>query len=384
MKNTSKKSILLLILFVFNAIAAPVLAQVTEADKAQIEQKQKELQNIEGQIGEKKQQMDSKRKKARSAYEQLSEVTSALDLAQAELSEIVSSLEKVQDQMSKNEEVLRNVEKNLVHRNDAYKKRIRNIYMHGQMNYLDVLLGSKNFTDFTTRFELLLRIIKNDVNLIDEIKNDQVVLKSQQEKLKNNKEEIEKLYDQANAKKQVVYQKREEKRVIFEQAEAERQQAESEYNDLMETSKSIANMIRRIESGGKLIGQGTGSMIWPIRGEITSPFGWRTHPIFGTQKYHSGLDIAADYNDPILAADEGVVISAGWIGGYGNAVILDHGSGITTLYAHNNSLAVSNGEKVYKGQTIAYAGSTGYSTGPHCHFEVRKHGETVSPLDYLP
>lgn len=125
------------------------------------------------------------------------------------------------------------------------------------------------------------------------------------------------------------------------------------------------------------------NMMWPLNGPITSEFGWRTHPIYGTPKYHSGLDIGGDYGEPICAAAAGTVIHSGWISGYGYAVIIDHGGGLTTLYGHNEELLVYVGQVVKQGQVIAHCGSTGNSTGPHCHFEVRQDGEAVSPYDYL-
>ena len=185
-------------------------------------------------------------------------------------------------------------------------------------------------------------------------------------------------------------------------AQEEEQQSQSEYERLLAISENITAMLRNMESGGGSSSGsgGTGRFIWPCRGEITSYFGWRTHPIFGTTKYHSGMDIAVDYGTPILAADSGTVIYSGWLGGYGYAVMIDHGSGLVTLYAHNQSLNVYEGQYVTKGTCIAYAGSTsttgftvtasayagstGYSTGPHCHFEVRLHGEVTEPLNYLP
>jgi len=126
----------------------------------------------------------------------------------------------------------------------------------------------------------------------------------------------------------------------------------------------------------------TGSFRWPISGRITSSFGYRY--IFGSTSYHSGIDIKASYGAAIVAADGGTVTFAGSKGSYGNLVIIDHGNGIQTYYGHNSSFAVSAGDKVYKGQTIAYAGSTGRSTGPHCHFEIRINGRSVNPLSYLP
>lgn len=147
----------------------------------------------------------------------------------------------------------------------------------------------------------------------------------------------------------------------------------------------IQNRIRQQQSGGidTPVVHGTGVFIWPCNGPITSPFGYRTHPIFGTTIYHAGIDIGVDYGTPIHAADGGTVIAAEWYGGYGNAVIIDHGNGLQSLYGHNSSLTVSVGETVSQGQIIAYAGSTGYSTGPHCHFEVRQNGEAVDPMGYL-
>ena len=124
-------------------------------------------------------------------------------------------------------------------------------------------------------------------------------------------------------------------------------------------------------------------MIWPLYGEITSPFGWREHPIYGDARFHSGMDIGGDYGLPIIAAAAGILTYSGWISGYGFPVIIDHGGGISTLYGHNDSLAVGEGQTVSQGQVIAYCGSTGNSTGPHCHFEVRENGEPVDPLGYL-
>ncbi|MEI6332129.1 MAG: M23 family metallopeptidase, partial [Pseudanabaena sp. ELA645] len=116
---------------------------------------------------------------------------------------------------------------------------------------------------------------------------------------------------------------------------------------------------------------------------ITSEFGWRTHPILGYERFHSNMDIGADHGELIYAADAGTVIFADWYGGYGNAVIVDHGNGLTTLYAHASEVYVQEGQGVNKGQPIAAVGSTGFSTGTHLHFEVRKDGEPIDPAQFL-
>ena len=125
--------------------------------------------------------------------------------------------------------------------------------------------------------------------------------------------------------------------------------------------------------------------MWPVPGNyrVSSGYVDRTSPIFGTAEFHTGIDIPANYGTSVVAAADGVVITAGWVNGYGNTVMISHGSGLVTLYGHNSSLVVSKGDSVKKGQTIAKVGSTGYSTGNHCHFEVRKDGDHVDPNIYL-
>lgn len=123
--------------------------------------------------------------------------------------------------------------------------------------------------------------------------------------------------------------------------------------------------------------------LWPVHGAVTSGFGWRVHPIYGYGRMHTGMDISAGYGAPIRAAGAGRVIQSGYYGGYGNAVIIDHGNTLSTLYGHCSSLVVSPGQFVKKGQLIGYVGSTGASTGPHCHFEVMVNGDKVDPSGYL-
>lgn len=178
---------------------------------------------------------------------------------------------------------------------------------------------------------------------------------------------------------------REQRAQMLYKAEEEKRKSEAEYDRLLAISDNIKSMLQGLEAASVMpSGGGNGSFVWPCSGPITSYYGWRVHPIFGTRKYHSGMDIAVDYGTPIHAAATGVVVYSGWMGGYGYAIMIDHGGGLVTIYGHNSSLTVSEGQRVSQGQLVAYAGSTGYSTGPHCHFEVRLHGEVTEPLNYLP
>ena len=198
------------------------------------------------------------------------------------------------------------------------------------------------------------------------------------------------------AQSQIAAKKAEQQKVLDDAKDNKAAAAQME-QDLIAESKRVHNLIQErlrqqeaarqaaSQSGGEAPSytQGSGVLSWPCNGPITSPYGYRVHPIFGTTIYHSGIDIGVDYGTPIHAADSGTVIYAGWISGYGNAVIIDHGNGMQTLYGHNQSLNVSEGQSVSKGQVIAFAGSTGNSTGPHCHFEVQVNGSAVDPMGYL-
>ena len=141
---------------------------------------------------------------------------------------------------------------------------------------------------------------------------------------------------------------------------------------------------QQAQSGNNKPNYSGGRMMWPCDSTyITSEFGYRIHPITGIWTGHTGIDIGCNMYAPIYAAESGTVILAEEYGGYGNAIVIDHGGGITTLYGHNEELYVSVGQKVSRGETIAGAGSTGWSTGPHLHFEVRESGEYVDPMGYL-
>ena len=359
------------------SLVAPVLAD-------ELDDKQAELNSVRTQMEDKRAQTAVAEKKVQSAASRLDAADRQLAAAENELAAVEAQRTETEGQINQNQVILANTEKNLQKRTIVYNKRLRNIYEDGQINYLDVLFGAKDFQDFSTRMELLKRVIKFDVNLMDKIKSERELILVKRQELEDQKTTLVNLQQETAAKRAAVSKRRAERAALLSQAVSERDQADAEYRDLLETSEQIENMIRWIEAGGQAVGHGSGSMMWPYRGPITSPFGWRTHPIFGDSRYHSGLDIGADYGDTVVAADDGVVVFAGWYGGYGNAVIIEHGNGVSTLYGHNSQLLVSEGQSVRKGQPICYIGTTGYSTGPHLHFEVRINGQETDPRAYLP
>lgn len=324
--------------------------------------------------------------KVESVSERLRQIQEELRVATAEYKEVKNQLDTIEEKISDNTELLEKTEADLKVRNKKLQQRVRDIYINGQVSYVDVLFGAKDFADLMTRMDVLKRIIKHDYDLIMKVKEEKATVENTRAALDKDKAEAEVLVADAEQKKSRMEDKESEQQVLLDQAIYDRDTSERAYEELMAASEEVANMIRRSQmaaSGYSGASAGAGGMIWPISGPITSEFGWRTHPIFGTSRFHSGLDIGGDYGMPIYAAAAGTVIYAGWISGYGNAVIIDHGGGVTTLYGHNESLNVGEGEVVSQGQVIAMCGSTGNSTGPHCHFEVRENGEPVSPYGYL-
>ena len=361
-----------------------VLFAVTPALADELEEKKQELTNIQQQAEEAQRKAEQARSKERSISEQLRRIQGELDSAQDEFESINDQLENTEEQIQSNTELATRLTAKMQSQTKVLHRRIRDIYKNGQVNYVDVLFGAKDFNDFVSRMDILKRILAYDNALIQSTKADRQALVKAKAQLESDRLKIIDLRKQAAVKRDQVAGRRQERQGVLNAATYEREMAERAYRELIETSKQIETMIRRIQSGEKNIGGSTGTMVWPAEGEITSPFGWRVHPIFGTQRLHTGIDIGADYGDATRAADGGVVIHSDWMGGYGNAVIIDHGNGISTLYAHNSQLLVSEGQTVAKGQTVARVGSTGYSTGPHLHFEVRQNGTPVNPLNFLP
>ncbi len=367
-------------------LALSLLISLSVTGTALADDLEDQLADLQRQAEEQQAKTNEASAKVESVSERLRQIQEELRVATAEYREVKGQLDSVEDKISDNTELLRKTEADLKIKNKKLQKRVRDIYINGQISYVDVLFGAKDFADLMTRMDVLKRIIKHDYDLIMKVKEEKATVENTRAQLEKDKAEAEVLVADAQAKKAKVEDKESEQQVLLDQAIYDRDTSERMYEEIMAASQEVANMIRRSQmssAGYSGAPAGAGGMIWPISGPITSEFGWRTHPIFGTARFHSGLDIGGDYGMPIYAAASGTVIYAGWISGYGNAVIIDHGGGVTTLYGHNDSLNVSEGENVAQGQVIAMCGSTGNSTGPHCHFEVRENGEPVSPYGYL-
>ena len=337
---------------------------------------------------EKAEQAQKKKNEIESRIEGLSEEKRAVDEAADEATKAYKDVKKELDateaRIDENEDKLKVLNKDFAVKRDQLAKRVRDIYINGQINYLDVLFGAKDFQDFFTRMDLLKRVIQQDYDLVQVVFAEKTAIETSQKELEKDKAAKEKLVVSAAGRKKEAEKKQAAKQAIIDKMETDRATQERIINENLAASKEVEQMIRnsRYQPASPAL-SGGGALNWPLGGPITSPFGWRVHPITGASRFHSGIDIGGDYGDTIHAAGAGIVSYAGWISGYGYAVIIDHGGGISTLYGHNQALLVSEGQSVSQGQAIAECGSTGNSTGPHCHFEVRVDGEPVDPMGYL-
>ena len=384
---------------VIAALLTPNFAVLAEDEDLQ--NQLSDVQNRMAQESEKKAQAEAV---IGSVNDRLYTIQQQLEAAQRDYQAVANELKATEEKIAATQAELEKTRARLQVREGVFTKRVRAIYMHGQLSYLDVVLGAKDFSDFSNRLELLRRIIDADITLISDIRKERAAIETAKQELETQRARQAQLRDQAAAKRDEIESRRKEQQAILYQAQNDKAMAEQAYNEYQQSSQAIAEMLRQRAAdraaqaaaaaaqassgggGGSDYYQpvsGSGALIWPVNGVVTSPYGYRTHPIFGTTIYHSGIDIGVDYGTPVHAADGGVVVEAGWISGYGYAVIIDHGNGLSTLYGHNQELAVSEGQSVSQGQVIAYAGSTGNSTGPHVHFEVRANGDPVDPSAYL-
>ena len=309
------------------------------------------------------------------------------------ISENQKTLDEINSNISKMETLIKKIEKELKNVTAKYKKqkrlldqRLIAMYEMKETSYLDIVLTSANLSDFLSTYYLVTELTKYDVDLLDVVERQKKEIETNQEQIVNQKKMLEE-QKQKQVKTQVVL---ENSKLIRQNYIAklteEEQKIQSQIDDYNLQVNVIENEIKELlqtaSFGEEYIG---GKMIWPIDGHynITSPFAMRIHPITKVYKLHTGIDISAAMGTNFLAAAYGIVVKAEYNRAYGNMVIVDHGGGVQTLYAHGSSIEVSLGQVVNAGDTVIKVGSTGYSTGPHAHFEIRINGQPVNPLDHL-
>lgn len=370
-----------------------------------------EVNNVNKELDALTDQINSKNKELEASSKVVNEFQSKIDNIQAEINKVQEKIKNTEYEISTKEKLIDEKEAEAEKRDELLGIRLRNYYKNGMSSQIIAfLVGSDGLADFIGNIYSLEKILSSDKSLIDELNNikeslakEKASLEKEAVKLNEEKASIEgKKQELVDAQKEFLDEQnkylaqmndlksieRKKQRMIDSLSDQEKRlQAQiGELEDFNQSlQKELDDLFNEINSGSSNVENNAGEgFMRPTSGVVTSEYGARKHPISGQSGFHTGIDLAPPRNTAIKAAKSGKVVYSGWQGGYGQVVIIDHGGGIQTLYAHCETLKVSYGQNVSKGQVIALVGSTGNSTGPHLHFEVRKNGKHQNPRNYVP
>ncbi|CAM4501718.1 murein hydrolase activator EnvC family protein [Paenibacillus typhae] len=395
-----KRSFTIVIIFLIFFIIQP--GHGFAKTKSEIDKELSQLQKQAERAEDKKEESENEKQEAQhyvnKNQQYLQQVLNEMEAVGMDLTRIASDIDQTEENLRESSTKLNEIKLRIEERRTWLESRIRFMYTEGEVSYLNVLFSSTSFGNFLERINVIQDIINQDRMILSEEEKDRVLIEQQQQELEGYYAKIKDLYANAEARKNVLKQKEEEKQELIakfnnnlEESEAVSEEQEAVLVELaakraaLEKEKNKLKTEKVYTYSKNFVGNG-GTMALPVsNARISSDFGSRVHPITGKVKNHNGVDMAATEGTDIRAAEDGVVIVAEWWGGYGNTVVIDHGNNLWTLYPHirNNGIKVEKGQIVKRGQKIAEVGSTGNSTGPHLHFEVRKNGKAVNPMPYL-
>lgn len=364
-------------------------------DKKKIEKEKKKKLKKKSQIEKErrkiKQKVKEARRKERLAMVQLGKIKRKHRSVKRELSkskqEINSATRKINDAQTNLKVTQIWTEK----QSEAAGQRLREIYEGHRLSFLEMVFQTDSLQNLMDRMYYQSRIAEQDKKLLEKLKAQAVALAESRNRLSQQKNQLDSLVSEIKKKAAELASQRGSKEKIARKLRKQRAFYEKTERQLAQQSKALETQILSMESSAKSksskskqpMVKGSGRFAMPLKARITSPFGWRRHPIFRKRKFHTGIDLAGPRRSKIRASDSGHVIHCGWYGGYGKVVIISHGNGFSTLYAHLTKAMVKKGQNVKKGDVIGLEGSTGFATGPHLHFEVRVKGKPKNPLKYV-
>jgi murein DD-endopeptidase MepM/ murein hydrolase activator NlpD len=344
---------------------------------------QARLQQVRQELAARQRQLAQTTHEEHRVLGELSQTEERLHTAEAQLQKTTVALSGTRQAVVEANDALQQVSRRLAAHEQLMAERLQAFYKDGPLGYLDVLLGAADFRDFVARSYLVGLIVSEDARLYREVAQERDRRDAVQTTLRQRESLLATQQRQWIVSRQETAAIAEERRRMLAQLRTQRAMQEAAVRELEAESLRIGDLIRRQQRGLHRGGRLTllaGTFVWPASGPITSGFGWRIDPFIHRRMLHTGIDIGVPWGTPVGAAESGTVLFAGWMTGYGNVVVLDHGNGVSTVYAHLSSYAVQPGETVQRGQVIARAGSTGWSTGPHLHFEIRENGQPIDPL----
>lgn len=363
----------LILIFSLTILALPVVAD-------NIKDYQEEKSSIDSRISKlslkKKEEL---RKKAELENEKKN-LASQQAAVKKVYNELVREIDEFMTAIKELEKSIAEAEANYSRQKELLKTRLKVMYESSNSSIFDLLAQSESIIDFIDSMRYMSLISQNDQKIVEELNQAKLDVEFKKLSYEEQKLELQLQADARKARLTAIKASRAELDQEIQRSTTQLRKLEKEEDALIAESEKLNNIIKDLSKKKKYTG---GSMVWPLPSSysIVSAFGRRKHPILRKYKMHTGIDIDGDKGDSIVAANNGTVIISGWKNGYGNTVVIDHGGGITTLYAHCSKLLVEVGAEVSAGKVIAKVGSTGLSTGPHLHFEVRNDGKPVNPLD---
>lgn len=403
----SKKKFLALCLAALMAVPTGALAKSSKSLTIEKNKKKQEQMQIKNKINKEKSNISNTENEKKSVSMDIENLDAKIQVTSAKISTLESEIVRLNKDIAENQEKLEEAQVNLSENTDALRMRLREMYKRGNVNYLEVILNSKDIEELLRNNEIISSIARADRELIEFIQEQIDTIKETEERLQidkakvsaskaaveNERQSYQAAVDAKNNYMKVLESNLDLYKAEFEKAQSNWDALDSEIARLQKeitaqkkAEEAAARRATRVHSNitvssGPRNGQ---SYTWPLPGHysISSPFGYRVHPILGYSRLHSGVDIPAPSGTPIVAAKSGTVIMSQLMSGYGNVVMVDHGDTVT-VYAHCSALNVGVGESVKAGDVVAFVGSTGLSTGAHLHFEVRVNGSPVNPLGYV-
>lgn len=343
------------------------------------------LKEVERQRKELQERLQQMRKKEAIAYAQLNRIKNKLNVTTGALIDSQKKLVKTEKKINETEHRITETRSQEEILSDFACKRLREIYEGQRLGLLEMLFQVSSLQSLLDLFYYQERIADMDRKLLSDLRAKAMALAARKHQLGSQKNVLGDMVSDFARKALMLNKEKDTQEQVAERLRTQRafyEQAERQLaQESLQLERQIVDMCA--SKGTKNMVQGSGSFAMPLRASITSPFGWRRHPIFGVRKFHTGIDLAGPNHSEIRAADSGNVLYSGWYGGYGKVVIVSHGKGMATLYAHLSKVNASPGQNISKGDVIGYEGSTGFSTGPHLHFEVRVNGKPNNPLNFV-
>jgi murein DD-endopeptidase MepM/ murein hydrolase activator NlpD len=359
-----------------------LLASTTAAFGNEINQINKQLERLKQNQQEITSGLRETESQQRDVNAELEKIGSAIAQTQNEINTLQAQIHETETHIARTEDELAFASMQIEEKKDQLARRLDAMYRNGNIAYAEVLFNSKDFSELMSNLDMVQLIVDYDVELLQFLDEQRTIVEDRKAELETSRRLLSELEQMERNRQQTLVASRGTQERLAQELAQDKAALTRQLDQLEKEAKDLEKVLLRLQSEGEYIG---GVMKWPVPGysRISSPYGNRVHPILKTKRFHAGIDIPAPTGTNIIAASAGRVAFAGTQGGYGRTVIIDHGGGIMTLYAHNSQLLVSEGDQVTQGKVIAKAGSTGMSTGPHLHFEVRKNGKYVDPMPWL-